>query len=328
MTSLVSILIPLYNFEGYIAQALDSLLSQTYSNLEIVVAQTGSTDQTQAILERYAKKDPRVHIIQTPDKKDPIDSRQLAYEHCHGDYVMSLDADDYLDSDFFAKSIAFMESNQLDISTCRVVTCTENKEIIHEEQAPFPKSNFVFNKPEDYRFLLGFRYGGWSKLCRHDYLQKIGYSFNQGRELGLYVACFYDDCHTGYCRDAVYYYVQRPDSLSHNFSKAIKQNQNPRLNDIQYFDLANKVLNTYKRSLVEMYLVKTQIPIVLFHAAGDKNYKANKEIKKIKKWNHYSFSKMKRAYPYFAPRTQKIAKTILYHGTGLLLTYIKMKAKS
>ena len=97
---LVSIILPVYNVETYLAQCLDSLLNQTMKQIEIIAVDDGSTDSSLEILNRYAAKDDRVHVF-TQKNQYAGAARNLGLSHAKGEYVIFLDSDD-----FFSKNLA------------------------------------------------------------------------------------------------------------------------------------------------------------------------------------------------------------------------------
>ncbi len=94
MKEKISIIIPVYNTEKYLGQCIDSILSQTYTNLEIVLVNDGSKDNSLNICYRYAEQDKRIVVI---DKKNggAAESRNAGIKICTGDYIMFMDSDDY-----------------------------------------------------------------------------------------------------------------------------------------------------------------------------------------------------------------------------------------
>jgi glycosyltransferase involved in cell wall biosynthesis len=93
---LISIVIPVYNQAEYLPQALDSVIHQTYKNLEIIVIDDGSMDSTQEICESYLKKEPRLKILKQQNQ-GPASARNKAIAETKGDYIGLLDADDVMD---------------------------------------------------------------------------------------------------------------------------------------------------------------------------------------------------------------------------------------
>lgn len=93
---LVSIIVPVYNVEQYLPQCLDSIVNQTYENIEIICVNDGSPDNSIKILEDYSAKDPRIKVIS--QKNQGVSSaRNFALEFVNGDYIMYVDGDDWLD---------------------------------------------------------------------------------------------------------------------------------------------------------------------------------------------------------------------------------------
>ena len=109
MTPLVSILIPAYNAEPWIAETIRSAVGQTWPNKEIIVVDDGSTDQTLSIVQKFASK--TVSVV-TQENQGVCAARNRAYEVCQGDYIQWLDADDLLSRDKIAKQMDVAEQSQ------------------------------------------------------------------------------------------------------------------------------------------------------------------------------------------------------------------------
>ena len=103
----VSILIPTYNQSGYVVQAVESALAQDYEALEVVVSDDASSDDTQAVLERY-RSHPRVRIFRNEKNLGRVANyRESLYHRAHGEWVLNLDADDYLcDAQYISGALA------------------------------------------------------------------------------------------------------------------------------------------------------------------------------------------------------------------------------
>ena len=109
---LVSVIIPIYNVESYLAQCLDSVLAQSYENLEILLINDGSTDSSGAIAKAYADKDPRIHLF-TQANAGQSAARNLGLEHAQGEYVSFIDSDDYIDRDFIKELVEIASPDTL-----------------------------------------------------------------------------------------------------------------------------------------------------------------------------------------------------------------------
>lgn len=111
----VSIIIPAYNVENYISRCLESVINQTYTNLDIVVVNDGCTDKTRDIIKFYADKDKRIKLIDIPNSGVNY-ARKKGVENCFGEYILFLDSDDWLELDCVEKLIDVIEDEEnLDI---------------------------------------------------------------------------------------------------------------------------------------------------------------------------------------------------------------------
>lgn len=141
---LVSVIIPVYNVEKYLPQCLDSVLAQTYTNIEVICVNDGSPDNSIAILRKYESKDKRIRILE-------IDNHGLSYARntgtadARGDYIMYLDSDDWIDHDTI--EIAVKKAIQSDVD---LVLWSYMKEysrysvpvVIFEEESSFSGETF------------------------------------------------------------------------------------------------------------------------------------------------------------------------------------------
>ena len=115
---LISVIIPVYNSEKYVRQTLDSIVNQTYKNLEILLIDDGSTDQSPAICEEYCA-DNRVKVFHRQNAGVAA-SRQFGFDNSHGIYYVTIDSDDYVTEDFVEKLYQTIKKNNDDISVCGV----------------------------------------------------------------------------------------------------------------------------------------------------------------------------------------------------------------
>lgn len=110
----VSIIIPVYNAENYLPQCLDSILSQTLKNIEIICVDDGSTDNSYRILQKYALKDSRVKIIHQ-DNKGSSAARNTGLKVASGKYIGYVDSDDWIDSKMYQRLYSIAEKHQVDM---------------------------------------------------------------------------------------------------------------------------------------------------------------------------------------------------------------------
>ena len=113
---LVSIIMPAYNAATFIEETLDSVLAQSYSNWELLIADDCSSDNTREIIEHYMQKDARMKLIPLEENHGPGLARDKAIEMAQGKYIAFLDSDDLWTSDKLEKQIAFMQKEDLAFS--------------------------------------------------------------------------------------------------------------------------------------------------------------------------------------------------------------------
>lgn len=114
----ISVIVPIYNVEQYLRECIDSIISQTYKNLEIILINDGSTDACPSICNQYAKQDERIAVIH---KKNGglSDARNAGLDIATGDYIGFVDSDDYVDHDMYEILLSNAVKYQADISCCR-----------------------------------------------------------------------------------------------------------------------------------------------------------------------------------------------------------------
>lgn len=108
---MVSIILPVFNAERFLPQCLDSILSQTYLEWELIAVDDGSKDGSMEILKSYEKRDNRIHIISKENEGVSI-ARNIALEHSHGDYIYFVDSDDIVMSEALMILVKAMDSNK------------------------------------------------------------------------------------------------------------------------------------------------------------------------------------------------------------------------
>ena len=111
---LVSIIIPVYNVEKYLRQCLDSVLAQTYTNLEVILVDDGSTDLSNAICREYCEEDSRFRLYRK-ENGGASSARNVGLDKSTGEYLYFLDSDDEISRDAIAKMLACACDNQADL---------------------------------------------------------------------------------------------------------------------------------------------------------------------------------------------------------------------
>lgn len=114
-TPLITIYTRVYNTEKYIRKCVESVLNQTYTNIEYLILDNGSTDGCTSILQEYAQKDSRIHLHRS-ETNQRFTLHEFVNQHSHGEYIMILDSDDWLDPNCLSESLNFLLNNHLDIA--------------------------------------------------------------------------------------------------------------------------------------------------------------------------------------------------------------------
>ena len=111
---LISIIVPVYNVEKYIVRCLESILSQTYKNIEVIIVNDGSVDKSGEICERYAKKDNRIKLI-NKSNGGLSDARNKGIDQANGIYITFVDSDDYISQNYVEILYKLIKENNADI---------------------------------------------------------------------------------------------------------------------------------------------------------------------------------------------------------------------
>ena len=184
MSPAVSIIIPVYNTEKYLREALDTVLAQTMTDIEVLCVDDGSTDSSLDILHEYAAKDPRVTVF-TQDHQFAGAARNLGIKHAAGKYLLFLDSDDIFDPQMVEKSYARAEETNADI-------CAFSGEEYFEDTGkrvsqqyfcrPDLCSKEVFSAKDCPNQIFWVTHGApWNKLFRREFIIGEGIEFQNTR---------------------------------------------------------------------------------------------------------------------------------------------------
>ena len=113
--NLISVIVPVYNVEEYLEECLNSILVQTYTNLEILIVNDGSTDNSLEILQEFSQRDSRITIF-TKENGGLSSARNLAIDEAKGEYFTFIDSDDYIEENYIEYLMKSLIDNEADIS--------------------------------------------------------------------------------------------------------------------------------------------------------------------------------------------------------------------
>ena len=206
----VSVIVPVYNVEKYLAKCLDSLVNQTLKDIEIIVVNDGSTDNSEQIIKKYLKKYPDKIIYLKKENGGQGSARNLGIEKSNGEYIGFVDSDDYADIKMFEKLYNIGKINNSDIVITRDSTITENGNIY---------DNQYFNKFENKKENAFFgNMGVCNKIYRRSLIENIKFKEKVWYEdLAFTIKTLINANKIDYYFDeSLYYYLKRNGSTMNN----------------------------------------------------------------------------------------------------------------
>lgn len=169
----ISVIVAAYNVENYIEKCLNSIVSQTYRNLEIIVVNDGSTDRTLDKISNFAKFDNRMIIINKPNG-GLSSARNAGIDCASGDYIGFIDGDDYIAEDMYETLLEQMLKHHCEISMCAVLKVYNS----YKENDCFRAESLVLNKTEALQALVEEEYVkhyAWNKLYEANLFNTVRY---------------------------------------------------------------------------------------------------------------------------------------------------------
>ena len=128
---LISVIIPVYNVEKYIRECLDSIVNQTYKNLQIILVDDGSTDNSGKICDEFAKKDSRITVVHQENQGAGA-AKNTGLELIEGEYFSIIDSDDYIDLSMYEKMVSLMKQYDSVFVQCLFKQVYVNKIIMRQ----------------------------------------------------------------------------------------------------------------------------------------------------------------------------------------------------
>lgn len=222
----VTIVVPVYNTEKELRDTLDSLINQTYTDIEILIINDGSTDNSERIIYEYKEKTDKIAYIKK-ENTGIADTRNLGIEHATGDYILYVDSDDYISVDLIEKLSQYMEQN-IEIIKFKLQRVDEDQTILEKiEGETFDKisGQEAFNKLYCTDVLLD---SPCVYLYKRDYLLKNNFRFKVGtyhEDFGLIPLIVVKADSVVSIDYYGYYYVQRSNSITRNenYEKTLKR---------------------------------------------------------------------------------------------------------
>ncbi|MFJ7680009.1 glycosyltransferase family 2 protein [Peribacillus sp. NPDC097198] len=214
----VSIIVPIYNAEKYLSQCVESLVCQTYTNIEIILINDGSTDNSSTICEMFAQNDNRIRTIHQQNK-GLSGARNAGIEVSSGDFIMFVDSDDWIESNTCEEAVKYSQTFNADIVfwsytreysdtalVKKVINTKNDVEIFNKSEVKFKLHRRIMGLIEDemrYPENMDSLVTAWSKLYRRNILKNNEIEFIDTRIIGTEDALF-NLYAFGFCERAVY----------------------------------------------------------------------------------------------------------------------------
>lgn len=171
----LSIICSSYQTEKNIDRTILSVINQDYSDFEFIIVDNGATDKSPQICDNYAQKDPRIKVFHLPQNIGIAEGKNYGLKKATADYVIIIDADDFLDSGMLASMMSFIFNNHLDICICSFSECDENNIVRNVSKLNFTYERGSFSSANE-KFLLVSTYDHyvvWNKIFKRDILKNI-----------------------------------------------------------------------------------------------------------------------------------------------------------
>lgn len=216
----VSIVVPIYNVESYLEKCIKSITNQTYNDLEIILVDDGSTDDSPSICDKWKELDKRVVVIHK-ENGGLSSARNAGLEIATGDYIMFEDSDDWLQNDIVERCINRIEEKQADVVIFGYSKVDENGKSLGT--LSFGNGNYTNEEMSHqlHKRILEMSFGyAWNKLYKLSTIKASGI-INDGsiidrEDLYFNLSLFKYLNNISYLDYAGYYYLQRGNSLLHN----------------------------------------------------------------------------------------------------------------
>ena len=211
---LISIVVPVYNVKAFLAKCLDSIVKQTYMNLEIIVVDDGSTDGSEEICDSYAERDGRISVIHK-ENGGLASARNAGIDLAHGEYIGFVDSDDFIEPFMYEKLLKALLKHSCEIAVCGI-------NYVFDDGTVIPKANLEPERIFDFQQAITemntfrlFDMGAWSKLYSRRLFDDIRFPIGKlSEDFFIMYKLFNRSRYVVYVPDACYNYFQRANSIT------------------------------------------------------------------------------------------------------------------
>ncbi|MBS6600274.1 MAG: glycosyltransferase family 2 protein [Clostridium sp.] len=270
---MVSIIIPVYNVEEYIEECLKSILAQTYKDIELLIVDDGSTDNSLGLIREYENKFKKIRIF-TQQNKGVSEARNLALNYVSGEFVLYIDPDDFLEPNMIEKMVNKAEKYNSDITICGYYLYYSKDNANNKIFTYGINENKTLSSLEVIDMMLNYKLQGqlWNKLFKKDLLINNNFKFEPGRYIQDIFPVFkmvLKSSNITFIDEPLYYYRQRMSSTVNKKSKKLAED---------YFHAMYSIMNYVKEENIKVnknsYIAFRTIVLSNFIAMYT-NYKKN-----------------------------------------------------
>lgn len=218
-TPLISVIIPVYNVEKYLRRCLDSVIAQTYQNLEIICIDDGSIDDSGKICDQYAVRDARIKVIHQ-ENRGLSAARNKGLDAAEGEYIAFVDSDDYILEDMYKKMLDKLLDYSVDLCVCQwqyefsdgrqVVKKKNIDPTIYGRKTSLEFASFLYRG----NYENGVVVAAWNKLYRRELLDKIRFEGRIHEDEAFSGRIMAKNISVYVMEEQFYVYAQNGDSLT------------------------------------------------------------------------------------------------------------------
>lgn len=255
MEQKISIIVPVYNTDDYLDRCIQSILNQTYTNLEIICINDGSTDNSGDILEKYAEQDRRIKVIHKQNEGVAA-ARNDGLQIATGEWIGFVDSDDYISENMYDVMLNANISQEADIVSCGYFFVEEencypaiNQKVVPEECVGTRSFLRYIYERDVYKGVGGYL---WSRLFKRDLIidndnnLRIEFEkqFDIGEDIIFLARVLLNSEKSLYVNDLLYHYVKRTNSLVNDEYKQLER--------LSWVKAYVEVLNLYKEAKIDV----------------------------------------------------------------------------
>ncbi len=209
---LISVIVPVYNVEKYLRDCLDSIVNQTYKNLEIILVNDGSKDSSGAICDEYKNKDKRIQVVHK-ENGGLSSARNVGLDIAKGEYISFLDSDDYIHKEFIKKLYSLCVENNLDIAQCEFYEFKDKVEEVNEVErvnvfTPLEMINNIFLLDGYHNVVV------WNKLYKKYLFESMRFPLGKIHEDEFTTYKVFYECKTSIATTNLKYHYYRKSNTS------------------------------------------------------------------------------------------------------------------